>query len=1122
MSNSLNNRLKNDYSTKYVLIVKDTAYYPQSYEISKEELQLKINSSAPPGSYEDQEFVTTVDPFRQATGKFWSFSKGQIGYYDSGLSGIYGTKLPLQYSGEFSIANTVKIDDVSAQWSKLYPVGVKPETLNLPRKASRLKMFLDGKDVVSNRLAMISLLTDMYTKNKKVSYQGNEVSLSFPKFSFGNFAGYNYKSTFSKKDIILPYWNISMEDAEKTVHALSDSAKEDLNNLKQSWDSESFVFLDAAIKNGKLNSFVSYTESLGMYKTYTTEYYKDSSIDMSIPMSTKAMGLTNEINKSDLFADIKPIYNFYSKLYEEGTSQETVETVVSSIDVSPFTEREMPNIYEVPLDKDGTPGILTDDPQSKYNFEYYGHRLLNCGFNPSRDDGFDKHNIIIDQTNKQYLEKYENIKTQFPFYVNLNFKRDSRIAFTEIFNESGITQRLIKTWISNIFNPQSGVALEPNVSKSAPLTSDFQGYYSVSDPDPEYSDLAALQNAAPICTTQYGRIYSIENYKNFYKVVPPAETEDKKNLGNDLVKESDSELYREFDLNSWLDNYIKFLSTLSAFDNTEETTAFEQEVIRPQEADPITKTFSQPQFLSKYSTEKNGLLDIIKAVKFMGKYRELVNQTARSYEQILNGDLAYDETLFYRIQKVAVDDNGIPRAVGPVKQNIWVPKPTNLETSDEVLKYIDTQVKYEQNYEYTIYAYRIVIGSKYGFQFENVTSNMDAYGENFKEYFSDVLQDAAKENYPKKKEFIYSPDSNAADPKRNVFFGQEDNSSAASQGTVSRMAMFDVVCEPDVKLLEVPFYKKVVAVSDSPALAPQIDMLPLKGEKNKIKINFMPTASGQEQEPIYMQPTDRLKFHKKRISQDRDLLKAYEGGTGLAFLLGLPPQFYVEPKLLFKSDDNLVEYEVYRMEEKPTSYGSFANTKRTTVDARKFSSYIDKVSHNKKYYYTFRAIDVHGNPTNPSPVYQLEMVENSGVVYPVISIFEFEPMELGLKTKSFKRYLKIDAEALQGLVNIEKSGLKDADSATEATNIELGIRENGIFTNDGTRKYKFRIRSKHTGKIIDLNVAFRKRAIKLKEEVIKCDGTVIAPSSDKVAEVKGVETNVANVSKKLNVGMDGT
>ena len=72
----------------------------------------------------------------------------------------------------------------------------------------------------------------------------------------------------------------------------------------------------------------------------------------------------------------------------------------------------------------------------------------------------------------------------------------------------------------------------------------------------------------------------------------------------------------------------------------------------------------------------------------------------------------------------------------------------------------------------------------------------------------------------------------------------------------------------------------------------------------------------------------------------------------------------------------------------------FKNAQKTTLKIRKEASYIDKLEHNVKYYYTFRTIDYHRNPSLPSPVYQVELVENSGVVYPVVSIYQFEAQKL--------------------------------------------------------------------------------------------------------------------------------
>ena len=80
------------------------------------------------------------------------------------------------------------------------------------------------------------------------------------------------------------------------------------------------------------------------------------------------------------------------------------------------------------------------------------------------------------------------------------------------------------------------------------------------------------------------------------------------------------------------------------------------------------------------------------------------------------------------------------------------------------------------------------------------------------------------------------------------------------------------------------------------------------------------------------------------------------------------------------------------MDTKPKSYQDFKNgyVKIAETDVNPFTaqsataaSFIDSIEPNKKYYYTFRAVDVHDKISNPSPVYQVEIINDNGTILPI-------------------------------------------------------------------------------------------------------------------------------------------
>lgn len=93
--------------------------------------------------------------------------------------------------------------------------------------------------------------------------------------------------------------------------------------------------------------------------------------------------------------------------------------------------------------------------------------------------------------------------------------------------------------------------------------------------------------------------------------------------------------------------------------------------------------------------------------------RDIINNSFRSYEQILVGEKAPTEIIGFKVSKYdfELDNNNIEDLGDPV-QEIMFPNMV------EVFEYYDSQVKFGKNYDYEISAYALVIGNKYNYKSE--------------------------------------------------------------------------------------------------------------------------------------------------------------------------------------------------------------------------------------------------------------------------------------------------------------------------------------------------------------------------------------------------------------------
>jgi len=379
--------------------------------------------------------------------------------------------------------------------------------------------------------------------------------------------------------------------------------------------------------------------------------------------------------------------------------------------------------------------------------------------------------------------------------------------------------------------------------------------------------------------------------------------------------------------------------------------------------------------------ECQSFFDTLRALLMAGKIQSIITGKFRSYIEVLSGKKAYNETLVYEIEKTSPDNS---QAI----QRTFIP---NLEKLT-LLRYIDTQVKYNKEYTYEIFAHQFIIGTEY--------------------------------------EYI------------------------RLAGVGEFTATFDVQYKPSLKIARIPIFKQSARLLDAAPLPPNVELVPYKGVFTEFLINLSGNSGDIEEMPVII--TDA----------DADFYKKYREARGLD----------EDAPIRFANDDASGRFEIYRTDVAPKSYEDFRTSLYAIVGAVDVASASmkSKVQTNKKYYYTFRAIDQHDNRSNPSPVYQIEIVENNGMMFFLSSVYQFPTIEdKTTSARTFQRFLKINPNMIQSLVNMEETFPEDYMDGNVASAFEapgdrviLGKAEQDVWE----KNFKLRVTSKHTGRKFDINL----------------------------------------------------
>lgn len=459
----------------------------------------------------------------------------------------------------------------------------------------------------------------------------------------------------------------------------------------------------------------------------------------------------------------------------------------------------------------------------------------------------------------------------------------------------------------------------------------------------------------------------------------------------------------------------------------------------------------------------NPLEKQIKSIIAYGKIKDLIADNTRRYSQVLNGEHAYSETVVYQVKKslANISTTG-ERSPGQFIQNFWFANSTDITN----ISFMDTQVHYGKEYLYEIFAYTLIIGTKYDIGNQSVHMSSD-----FKSY--DDLSRAVSAN----------------DPMLKLMSPEDANLSQA------------VWYIPSPKIVKTRIAAQSVLMYDSAPIAPEIEFVPYKGN-NHMLLLVLKGNVGRQQLPSITINSSLAEYGRDRKRTEAAALREQRQAQQWELL---PCE-----DLLYESDDRPDYFEVYRTTKAPYSYSDFDGHMLAKVGTRIPSSkttyphnlilpkYADSATMkdiivpNRKYYYTVRQVDVHGNFSNPTPVFEVEMVDQQGMIYPIIKEYIFKDPIPKTHRKYFNKHIKIAPSPQQVLINTE-----NMTSAHDAANgaVQLGVAETNIWG----KQYKVRITSTTTGKSADLNINFNQEH---KRSLAEMDGSPNTDAETGVTEGK--------------------
>ena len=417
----------------------------------------------------------------------------------------------------------------------------------------------------------------------------------------------------------------------------------------------------------------------------------------------------------------------------------------------------------------------------------------------------------------------------------------------------------------------------------------------------------------------------------------------------------------------------------------------------------------------------------------------IYGSSRRKYIDIVAGTQANNEDLFYLIKKFEIK-SGVEKEI----KNIIFPN--NSQVKD--IQFVDTQVKYASNatYRYEVYACRLVYGESYSYYFE------DDVGAKY------TYSDADAINSFGNTENLINPNTLPGE-----FYG--GTTSHLEGDSVMLHTTFYAETRPSIQLIQdLLFSTPEIKIVDSPPVPPDVNIVPYRAKSDRIKIILQASSDMFREKMVRLTNSD--------INQENLMIEA---------------QLSADRKILFSSDDRVSGFEMFKIDKRPTSYQDFFLDVANPVIQGSTVMFDDLVQPNRKYYYTFRTVDIHGHFSNPSAVYEVELIDEKGAVKPIIKTISLDPPQDYQQVKECQKYLMIkptdkqiffsDSEAIDSIFSSKKPV-------------------------DQRRRFKVRLTSKSTGKKVDINISFGREMLPKEIELTSTQANALVDALAGISSAK--------------------